>query len=81
MKVSEQRAQSIRFDDCINCFQEPAAGTTNHISLFLFQKKLISVSFRVFRGSELVFPLVGVTPAYRRLGIVTNSIEKYRDWS
>jgi len=33
------------------------------------QKKLISVSFRVFRGSELVFPLVGVTPAYRRLGI------------
>jgi len=27
------------------------------------------VSFRVFRGSELVFSLVGVTPAYRRLGL------------
>jgi hypothetical protein len=27
------------------------------------------VFFRVFRGSELVFLLLGVTPAYRRLGI------------
>jgi hypothetical protein len=34
LKVRAQRAQSVLFDDCINCFQEPAAGTTNHISLF-----------------------------------------------
>ena len=34
LKVRAQRAQSVLFNDCINCFQEPVAGITNHISLF-----------------------------------------------